>query len=776
MVANGPPDRTARGGSYPGGAVGKGLAELGGLCWRHAVVVILLWLLTAIAAGFLGSGLTERLQSGTGDIKGSMSLKVDRSLRSDFGRSDSQLLIVAFRSAGIDRNPAELSALFDTLTRDLTARESVETAIGERDIPDERLLPKAGTGHVVIIGLKSGDLLTTEQEVPKVRAAVAPIMEKAKSRHGDLVWAVTGRGALTYDLSRFDTEDTARAEIRALPLTLLILAFAFGSVVSSILPLVLAIASRTIVLGIVFLLAATVETSNLVQSVVTMLSLALGIDYSLFIIHRYRRELDRCRAEGPDSNDLACEETAMRSAMAQSGAAVLYSAATVAIGIGSLLATPIMQTRSVGLGGLCAVLVTLAASLTLVPAFLRLVRPSVLEWPEFLSRRTKGDRSRKLWSQWARVVARKPALAIVASLGVLLALAAPALHTRTGFPESEFLPSELEFSRGMNMLGDMGLRGLVSPVVVLLSDAQGAKALTPDRAPALSDFVARLEQDHRVRAVQGPVRSAAASSATAGGSIDEAVGGAMARSTFISHDGTRLLFLIVPSGDSTLLELRELSKAIPSWLGAEGYKLTVGGQAQYYNDYDEAVLESYPITIGLVLGMSALVLLLFFRAPVASAKAILLNLLSVAAGYGVVVLVFQLGHGSELLGVHEPTNFVPTTVPLAIFCILFGLSMDYEIFLLSRIRTIFAETGDNARSIREALADTGSVITSAALIMVAVFGAFAFARDVLVQMIGLGLAVAVLVDAVLIRSVLGPAIMQIAGRWNWWPGGPVIRH
>ena len=756
--------------------MGKALASLGGICWRHAAAVILLWLAATVAAGFLATGLTDRLQSGTGDIKGSMSLKVDQSLQSDFGRSDSQLLVVAFRSASIDRNPAELSTLFDALTRGLAARDSVETAIGERDIHDDRLLPKAGTGHVVLIGLKSGDLLTTEQEVPKIRAAVAPIMEKAKSRHNDLHWAVTGRAALTYDLSRFDTEDTARAEIRALPLTLIILAFAFGSVVSSMLPLVLAVASRTIVLGIVFLLAGTFETSNLVQSVVAMLSLALGIDYSLFIIHRYRRELDRCRIEFPDVDDRAREEAAMRSAMAQSGAAVLYSAATVAIGIGSLLATPIMQTRSVGLGGLFAVLITLAASLTLVPAFLRLVRPSVLEWPEFLSRRTKDDRSRKLWSRWAHVVAKKPTVAVLSSLAVIVALAAPALHTRTGFPESEFLPSELEFSRGMNMLRDMGLRGLVSPVVVVLSDTRGEKALTPNRAPSLSDFVARLEQDRRVRAVQGPVRPAATSSATTDASIDEAVGGAMARSAFISHDGTRLLFLIVPSGDSTLLELRKLSKEIPSWLKADGYKIRVGGQAQYYNDYDEAVLKSYPATIGLVLGMSTLVLLLFFRAPVASVKAILLNLLSVAAGYGAVVLVFQLGYGSELFGVYEATNFVPTTVPLAIFCILFGLSMDYEIFLLSRIRTIFAETGDNARSIREALADTGAVITSAALIMVAVFGAFAFARDVLVQMIGLGLAVAVLVDAVLIRSVLGPAIMQIAGRWNWWPGGPAIRH
>jgi RND superfamily putative drug exporter len=195
----------------------------------------------------------------------------------------------------------------------------------------------------------------------------------------------------------------------------------------------------------------------------------------------------------------------------------------------------------------------------------------------------------------------------------------------------------------------------------------------------------------------------------------------------------------------------------------------VGGQAQYYHDVDHAVRASYPLTFALVLGFSALALLLFFRAPLASAKALLLNLLSVAAGYGVVVLVFQIGYGAELFGLPTGTGAVPVTVPLVIFCILFGLSMDYEIFLISRVRAIFIETGDTDTSIREALADTGSVITSAALIMVVVFGAFAFARVFMVQMIGLGLAVAVLVDATVIRSILGPALMQVAGRWNWWP-------
>ena len=750
-----------------GGTLEAALVWLGTFCWKHARVVILTWLLAALIAGFFASNLTERLLSGAGNIQKSVSLRVDESLRSDFGRGDGHSLILVFRSASLERKPSELPDLLDEMKRRLAERPSVSSVTSESDIEDHRLLPKPQTGHLIIIDLKTRDLLAAEQEVPKLRTAVAPVFAAAKARHGDLDWAITGRAALTYDLNKFVAEDTARAEFRALPLTLVILILAFGSIVSAMLPLLLAFAGRTIALGFVFLLAGSVDVSNMVQSVVTMLSIALGIDYSLFLIHRYRRELERIGAENPGVCGVIREQQAMRFAMAQSGSAVFYSAVTVAIGIGSLLATPLMTTRSIGLGGLLAVLVTLTASLTLVPAFLRLLRPDVLEWPRVLSRRKSADRSRKLWGQWARIIETKPVLAIVTSLAMLVAMATPAFQTRIGFPESEFLPSGIEFSRGMNMLGEMQLKGLVSPIVVVVSDTGKERALTPERTPLLAGFVSRLEQDPRVRFVQGPVRS---SSTGRDGTLEEAVGGALARSAFVSDDRSSLLFLLIPSDNSTLDDLRALSKRIPGWLDAEDLSVEVGGQAQYYNDFEIAVSASYPLTIGLVLVMSAMALLLVFRAPLASAKAIVLNLLSVAAGYGVVVLVFQLGHGSELFGVLAPTTVVPIFVPLLIFCIVFGLSMDYEIFLLSRIRAIFDQTGDNARSIREGLADTGSVITSAALIMVAVFGAFAFARDVIVQMIGLGLAVAVFVDATLIRSVLGPALMQVAGRWNWWPG------
>ncbi|HEV2123252.1 MAG TPA: MMPL family transporter [Chloroflexota bacterium] len=748
------------------------LAAFGSLCWRRSKTVILLWVVATLIGGSVAGKLSGRLLSGSGDIAGSASLRVDAALGSNFPNTGGQSLILTFRSPGWEQDPAHLGALVSQLKSRLSALPAVASTTSEDEMPNALLRAKGGSGHLMLIELTTNELLATEEEVPKIRAELSAVFEDAQAQEGSVEWAITGRAALTHDINRFNDEDAARSEIRALPFTLAILIFAFGSLAAAILPLVLALVTRTVALGIVFLVAGSVETSNLVLSVVTMLALALSIDYSLFLIHRFRREHARIGASHA-GGAIGSAEPAMRAAMAESGAAVLYSAVTVGIGMGALLVTPLMQTRSIGVGGLIAVLIALLTSLTLVPAFLRLLGPRILEWPGWLSRPLMGERSHRMWLRWADVILHRPVLAILASLAILLAMAAPALSTRFGFPEGQFLPPQLEYSRGTAMLGDMGLKGLVAPVEVLVSDTNGGRALDPERVPLLADFVARLEQDRRVSVVLGPVRSSADMSAPSGSqgaaSISEAMSEAFFRRTFIRTDGTRLLFRIIPAGDSTLDELRELSNDIPEWLQVQGLVAEVGGQAQYYDDVETTVGESYPLTIGLVLGVSAVALLLFFGAPLASAKAIFLNLLSVGAGYGVVVLVFQLGHGAELFGLSGGTGMVPITVPLLIFCILFGLSMDYEIFLLTRVRKLFEETGDTARSVKEALADTGSVITSAALVMVAVFGAFAFARMVIVQMIGLGLAVAVLVDATVIRSVLGPALMQIADRWNWWP-------
>ncbi len=724
------------------------LADLGSLCWRRPWTIIAFWLIAVAAGGLTAPRLAERLLSGSGDIEGSMSLRVDQAMRTEFPAGEAQALIVTYRSHSLENTAGATEALRSALEQRLEALSVVKTVSSEEDLSDSRLTPSPGSGHFLNIVLETDNALGTEQQVPLLRDALNPLLTSERSRHPDLQWALTGRAALTYDINRFNAEDSARSELRALPITLVVLVLAFGSLVSAMLPLLMAIATRTIALGMVFALAGPFEVSNLVQGIVTMLAIALGIDYSLFLIHRYRMSKE------PDP------ELAMREAMAQSGSALIYSAATVAIGMVGLLLTPLMQTRSIGLGGLCAVFVSLVVALTLVPAFLSLIGSRALNWPSAVSTRLSGDRTRRLWARWARWVIKRPAAAIALSLTLLLAMAAPGLHTKFGFPEGDFLPSSLEYSRGMEMLSAMGLKGLVAPQIVMISDKAGKPVVTPERVPALQAYVARIEGDSMVRAVLGPDFVAGSRS------LPFPVPSNTAN---ISTDESRLLLRIIPADHATLASLRDFGDELHRDFQIEELQVETGGQAQYYSDFDDAVGKAYPRTILLVLGLSAIALLALFRAPLVSAKALLLNLLSVGAGFGIVVLVFQLGHGAFLFGVDAPTTVIPITVPLVIFCILFGLSMDYEIFLLARVRTVYMATGNQQRSIVEGLADTGSVITSAALIMVVVFGAFAFARVVIVQMLGLGLAVAVLVDAVVIRSVLGPALMQVAGRWNWWP-------
>jgi RND superfamily putative drug exporter len=751
------------------------LPRLGGFCCRHARMVVLGWLIALAVAGVGANRVAALLFSGAGDIPDSQSLRVDQLLRTDFSNARSQLLVLALRSPSLDRDTEALATLMRALQAGWQSSPLVAEVIREDELLDPRLLPAPGTGHVALVSLNAANVREAEQAIPRLRASAAPLLRAAQVRHPDLEWAITGRAALTYDLNQFNAHDTTQAELHALPLASFILIVAFGSLVAAGLPLVLGLVSTTITLGLVYLVAQSMILSNLVQNVATMIGLAVGIDYSLFLIHRYRQELARLTSTRVGVDRAQLRRLAVEEAMATAGSAIFFSGLTVLIGMGGLLATPLMETRSLGFGGCIVVAVAVLAALTLLPALLSLLGP-VLDWPRALSRRLDGARARQRWETWARVVMRYPLWGALASLAVVALLASPGLQTRFGFPEGPFLPAELEFARGMELLRGMDLKGLLSPLAVVLTDANGGEALTAERVPALLAFSARLRSDPRVAIVQGPVDLGRTVSPAAYASLYTDLNAAFQlmpalREGFVSRDRTRILMYVLPARDVTLEDSKDLARAIPGWMDIPGMRVELGGQPVYYNDFDRAVKAAYGRSVILVLSVTFIVLLLVFRAPLVALKALILNALSVLAGYGAVVYVFQQGHGSAWLGVSAPTEMVPLTIPLLIFCILFGLSMDYEIFLLSRVRDAYRRSGDNTASVREALADTGTVITSAALIMVAVFGAFAFARVVLVQMLGLGLAVSVLVDATIIRCLLGPALMQVAGPWNWWPMG-----
>jgi RND superfamily putative drug exporter len=714
----------------------RALARLGARCAKHARVVIGAWFVLALAASMGVSRLPHLLYGGGGNIPGSMSEHVEEILRTEFANPRAETLVFALRSRSLERENRLalklLRELQDTWERD----PGVAEVLVDADIGDRRLRPRPEMGHFVVINLRAADVREAEQAMLRVRSAAEPILRTARAAHPDLSWATTGRVALVRDLNDFNAADTAKAELRALPLALVVLVLACGSVAAAGIPIVLGFAAVAVALGLVALLADLIVISTLVQSIASMIGLALGIDYSLFVIHRYRQEVRGGR------------EGALERAMEAAGPVVLASGATVVVGMAGLLATPLVETRSIGLGGGLVAAVAVALALTLLPALLGTMSAAVLDWPRAVSSRLRGRATSK-WMAWATFVTRHPVASATTSLALLVFLALPAAQTRFGFPEAEFLPPELEYVRGLEMVRGMGVGGLLSPIPLVLTDTRGGPAFTEERLPALRDFAEALQQDRRVTLVLTP--------------LDDQPG-------LISKDGRRLLAIVIACRDCTLEQGKALAREIPTRMKIPGLALEIGGQAQDHNDFDVAMRAAYPVTLGFVFAATGLVLLVVFRAPLAAAKALFLNALSVLAGYGVVVYVFQQGHGSAWLGVAAPTAVVPLSVPLLVFCILFGLSMDYELFLLSRAREAWRRTGDNAESVRRAVAETGSVITSAALIMVAVFGAFAGARVVLVQMIGLGLAVAVIVDATVIRSILGPALMQVAGRWNWWPG------
>ena len=733
------------------------LANLGSFCSRRPWLVLLIWLAATLAAPIASSQMGHRLQSGSGRIEGSMSERVDAQLASEFKVSDGQSLALVYTSRRLAEDPNfgnELDAQLEDRLAQLEKVGKVTPVDFMVDQADE------STGRALLVNIAADSALKTEQQVPLVRDAVRPVFANFARAAPDLGWALTGRAALTHDINIMSRQDTVTSEMRALPLAILLLLYAFGAIVSGVLPLILALVVRTVAMAAVLAVAGSWEISNLAQSIVAMLALALGIDYSLFIVHSFEA-FRRTSSEFP-VGELEFEpfERALRSAMAHSGLVVLYSGIAVAIGMGALLLTPLMQTRSIGIGGIATVVFSALAALTLLPALLTLLGPKILNWSAGLNRFRRRDRSYAFWSRWGEKVVRRPGLSIAASLLVLGLLAAPVIQTRFGFPDDEFLPPDLESARGLKMLEHMGVKGLVSPLFVVISERSRRPVIAASHVASLSDFVGKISADPRVAEAFAPHLSPGSRYAPIPMPMNDGM---------VSENKDRILIRIIPAEGTRLADLQKLAVELPHWLRDPSLSVEVGGQAQFYNDFDTRMRDSYGLAVGLVLMMTGLALLILLRAPLAAAKAMLLNLLSVAAGYGVVVLVFQLGHGSTLFGLQQPTGLVPTSVPIVIFAILFGLSMDYEIFLISRMKDLFLRGKSNRASIVGALGETGAVITSAALIMAVVFGAFAFSRIVIVQMIGLGLAVAILADAVVIRSILGPALMTVAGRWNWWP-------
>jgi uncharacterized membrane protein YdfJ with MMPL/SSD domain len=518
-----------------------------------------------------------------------------------------------------------------------------------------------------------------------------------------------------------------------LPAALIVLLLVFGAVVAGLIPLLIAFPSIVVALGFVAVLAHTFSLSIFVVNMLTGMGLALGIDYSLFVVSRFREE----RSQGREKLD------AIAASATTANRAVVFSGTTFVIAMFGMLVVPSSIMRSLAVGAILVGIVSVVASATLLPALLGLIGDGVDRGRiPIVGRRTleAANPEGRFWGAIVHGVLRRPVLSLTVSVGLLLALASPILNLHIGTGGALQLPTRFEARQGFEALNRYFPGATANPVQIVV--AKGATE--PAAEQALARLRATLAADPRFGS----------------GRIERSPNGRVAvLSVPVRGD---------PSGDGAVSAVRHLrSTTVPAAFADTNAQVLVGGTTSENIDYFDSVIGPAPWVIAFVLGLTFIFLTVVFRSVVVAGTSVALNLLSVGAAYGLLVLVFQDGFASGLFGFQQ-VDTIEAWVPLFLFSVLFGLSMDYQVFLLSRIKERFDRSGDTTEAVSWGVASTARIITGAALIIVAVFAGFAAGELVMFQQMGFGVAVALLIDATVIRSVVLPATMHLLGRWNWY--------
>jgi putative drug exporter of the RND superfamily len=620
-----------------------------------------------------------------------------------------------------------------------------------------------GGGTFILVGL-SGTNELVDAAIPKLRERADGLRNQFRSRYPAVKFELTGETPLNFDLRKISAQDVRSAETRILPIVLLLLLVTFASMVAALLPLAVGMVAMLMTLGAAACLSRWLHLSILLQNIATMLGLGLGIDYALLMVSRFREAL----ASGQSATEAS--GTAARHA----GRTLLISASTVAIGFAALLMIPVSDVRSIGAAGfLAAGSCVLLANLILPPVLgflgrrIDVGRPAIMRWAN-----PDSFRAKERWRAWTRFVTARPWIALFLAVCPLLWLASQARELVPGLPRIDWLPEGAESVRALNSLDAMGRTYVVQSLLVILELPPGSEVSTYSGWNATRQLAARLASDKRADRV---ISLPSFLGRDLGPSFLPLVP-ADTRRNFLRGDGLATLLEILPAAEISTDEqsrwVRELRGTDAGKLtGVAGAKIRIGGIAAFNEDYDSVIRDGLPRVAALVLGGTLLALLLGFRAVAVAVKAIALNLLTVAAAFGALVLVFQDGHGSGLFGIPAGTGAVFSIVPIVAFAVVFGLSMDYEVFLVARVLEARRKGFSAIDAIVEGVANTGGLITSAAAIMIVVFAAFTFGNVLVIKMLGFTLAVAVLIDATLVRIVIGPALLRLGGDWNWWPWG-----
>ena len=721
--------------------------------------VIAAWLATLVAAGGLSTHLDGVTRGSTDGIPGSSSQQAMESLNRGFGPDSAFVVPIVFESTQVSARDARFSESTTRLARALIDAGNVHSVRHFWNTGAPELLGTDDRSALLLVSPRAASFYEAEVMVGKIRGDL-----RAADIGPAFAARVTGPVAVFHDMNRHSADDLIAAERVAVPLTLAILILVFGAPLAAGLPLLLAFAAVLVSLAALVVLGNWMPVSIFARNAVTMIGLGVGVDYALLLLGRYRAELAECHST----------HAALVRAVTLGGRAVLLSGMTVTAGFLALLLVRIPTMHSLAIGGAVAVLVAVAATLTLMPAVLGLAGGKIF-WPfKPSSRQEQGVRFAALWQRWARFVMRRAWLAFIPALAVVAALVAPVFFMKAWNPGAGDLPLALEARQGAETLKRSFGAGWLGPVVLAIESERRGTLWEPARQDAVLAIADRLSRDPRVARVGGfPALLTRLDGLRSGiDSLDQLPPRVQAMSAdAVTRSGSLALIVLIPregpESPQTLGLVEDLRH--DAWPEAQTTALTVriAGASAGILDFDDELFGALWRVIPAVLLVTYLMLLLQFRSVLIPLKATLLNLLSVLASWGVLVLVFQFGVGAGAIGL-EPPGGLNGFIVLMLFSILFGLSMDYEVFLLSRIKEERDRGADNTTAVARGLQHTAGTITSAALIMVCIFASFAFTNLVATRQFGVGLAFAVALDATLIRVVLVPALMQLLGDRNWW--------
>jgi uncharacterized membrane protein YdfJ with MMPL/SSD domain len=696
------------------------------MCARHPWWTIAAWVAAVVVGvvaigALLGGALTTEGNPTNNPQSQRAEEVVSESFPPSVGAAVTDIVLV--RSQGYTVDTRQFQALVRSLEGDVRQAEDVDNARSYLDSGDPSLVSK--DGHAAMVQFTEA----SDEGIDDIVDAV----ERADASPAFAV-AVTGQKTLDRDFNELSQSDLQEGELRVgLPAALIILLLVFGAVVAGLVPLLITLPSIVVALGMVALLAQAFTLSVFVVNMLTGMGLALAIDYALFVVSRFREERGRGRVK----------LDAIAATATTANRAVIFSGTTFVIAMFGMLIVPSTIMRSLAVGAILVGIVSVVASATLLPALLGLLGDNVdrLRIP-LIGRRSleSANPEGRFWGRIVRAVLRRPGLSLALSVALLLAAASPVFGLHVGTSGATALPDGFESKRGFAALQRDFPGATADPVEIVVAEG----ATQPAARQALTALRTRLAADPRF----GP------------GEIERSTDGRVALlSVPVRGD---------PSGDQAVAAVRDLrSSVVPAAFESTEAEVLVGGTTSENIDYFDSVIGPAPWVIALVLALTLVFLTVVFRSLVVAATAVVLNLLSVGAAYGLLVLVFQEGVGTGLLGFQQ-TDSIEAWVPLFLFSVLFGLSMDYQVFLLSRIKERYDQTRDTTDAVTFGVSSTARIITGAALIIVAVFAGFASGQLIMFQQMGFGVAAALLIDATIIRSVVLPSAMKLLGDWNWY--------